>query len=193
MTDSRPASKRLGLRALLATFIVAAGIAVWAVPAVAAASPAPVSGGPGGTGVCATQAGAVKAGIAVNTLRAFADCEIARRQTSLTALSAAVTASKVVTSGHAATIQSLISADKSGLASLKTTIDAETSLPALRADVTKIVSDYRVYVLLALTPAQFNGGTAGPVLASAKTALTTARADLKTAVADGQAVIAALK
>jgi hypothetical protein len=47
--------------------------------------------------------------------------------------------------------------------------------------------------LLPLTPAQYNGGTAGPVLTSARTALTDARNDLKSAVADAKACRTALK
>jgi hypothetical protein len=47
--------------------------------------------------------------------------------------------------------------------------------------------------LLPLTPAQYNGGTAGPVLTSARTALTDARNHLKSAVADAKACRAALK
>jgi hypothetical protein len=47
--------------------------------------------------------------------------------------------------------------------------------------------------LLPLTPAQYNGGTAGPILANARTALGKARDDLKAAVADAKACRDALK
>jgi hypothetical protein len=47
--------------------------------------------------------------------------------------------------------------------------------------------------LLPLTPAQYNGGTAGPVLNSARTALVQARNDLKSAIADAMACRNALK
>jgi hypothetical protein len=41
--------------------------------------------------------------------------------------------------------------------------------------------------LLPLTPAQYNGGTAGPILNGARTALGQARDDLKSAIADAKA------
>jgi hypothetical protein len=41
-----------------------------------------------------------------------------------------------------------ISADRSELAGLKATIDAQTKLPVLRLDVVQIVTKYRVFVLL---------------------------------------------
>jgi hypothetical protein len=47
--------------------------------------------------------------------------------------------------------------------------------------------------LLPLTPAEYNAGTAGPVLAAARTAIVAARNDLKSAVADAKACRAALK
>ena len=47
--------------------------------------------------------------------------------------------------------------------------------------------------LLALTPAQFNAGTAGPELRSARASILSARDQLKSAVADARAVIADLR
>jgi hypothetical protein len=191
------------------------------------------------------------------------DCEISRRFATLDQLASRVSASKVLTSSDAAALTAEIGATKSGLTSLKATIDAETSIPALRADIVKIATDYRVYLLvvpqanlvsaadaviasqttfskintnltariaaakaagkdvtaaqadldkmnaavtaavglasplpaalLPLTPAQYNGGTAGPVLASARTALGQARDQIKAARADAKACSDALK
>jgi hypothetical protein len=219
--------------------------------------------GPGGRGVCATEAAASRTSITVIALRAFGNCEINRRFTTLTALSTRVSTSKVLTSADAAALQSEIGSTRSGLTSLKATIDAETSIPALKLDIVKIAADYRVYLLVApqvhlvnaadgvlaaqtrfatvntnlaariatakaagkdttaaqadldamnkavtaagnlagplpaqllpLTPAQYNGGTAGLVLTAARAALVQARTDLKSAVADAQACRAALK
>ena len=219
--------------------------------------------GPAGKGVCATQAAAMKAGASVDTLRAFGDCEIARRNTTLNDLAAKVTASKTLTSADAAALSSEIASTRSGLAGLKTTIDSETGLVALRADIAKIATDYRVYLLvvpqvnlvsaadtvmaaqakfskvndalaariaaakaagkdtnaaqadldamnaavtkavglatplpaalLPLTVAQYNGGTAGPVLAGARTSLGQARDQLKAAAASAKACRDALK
>jgi hypothetical protein len=236
-----------------------AGIATAAGPAAGGLPGA----GPAGKDICATQAAAVKAGATVDTLRAFGDCEINRRFTTMTALSAKVTGSKVLTSSDAAALQAEISSTTSGLTSLKAAIDSETNVAALKADIVKIATDYRVYLLvvrqvnlvngadgvaaaqarfatvsttlttriaaataagkdtaaaqadldamkasvtaaaglaaplpatlLALTPAQYNAGTAGPVMDSAKTALGHARDDLKSALASAKACREALK
>jgi hypothetical protein len=219
--------------------------------------------GPAGKGICATLAVAARTNPTVASLRAFGNCEIDRRFVTLTDLSARIRASKVMTSAHAAVLQGEIASTRSGLASLKATIDSETAIPALKADIVKIATEYRVYVLvvpqvnlvnaadgvlatqprfadintrlsariaaakaagkdttaaqadldamnaavtkavglasplpaalLPLTPAQYNGGTAGPVLSSARAAIVSARDQLKAAVADANACRAALK
>lgn len=218
--------------------------------------------GPAGSGVCLPQAMAVKAGVTVDKLRDFGDCEINRRFTTLTTLSAKISGSKYLTGSDAAALQSEIDSTRSGLTALKTTIDSETSVTALRADIVKIATQFRVYLLvvpqvnlvngadavvyaqtrfatvnknlsariaaakaagkdttaaqadldamnaavtaavglasplpaqlLPLTPAQYNAGSAGAVLKSARAALGTARDGLKTAVADARACRAAL-
>ncbi len=177
--------------------------------------------------------------------------------------SSKISASKVMTSSDAAALQSEISSTRSGLTSLKATIDAETSIPALKLDIVKIATQFRVYLLvvpqvnlvnaadavavaqtkfatvnttlqaridaenaagkntaaaqadldamnasvtaaanlasplpaalLPLTPAEYNGGTAGPILTNARTALGQARDDLKSALADAKACRDALK
>jgi hypothetical protein len=48
------------------------------------------------------------------------------------------------------------------------------------------------YEVLPLTPADWNAGTAGPVLREARHAIVDARADLRTAMAEAGQVIAAL-
>lgn len=247
------------LTALIAGLGLAGSLLIVSTGAAAAVtSPA----GPAGRGVCATQATAARTASTVESLRAFGDCEINRRFTTLTDLSARITASKVMTSAHAATLQSEISSTRAGLTSLKAKIDSETVIAALKADIVKIATDYRVYVLvvpqvnlvngadgvlaagpkfadintrlsariaaakaagkdttaaqasldamnaavrkavglatplpaalLPLTPAQYNGGTAGPILASARAALGQARDQLKAAVAAAAACRAAL-
>jgi hypothetical protein len=249
------------ITALLASFAIG-GTLVFASIGVAGAA-GPTAAGPAGKGVCAAFAVAVKAGATADKLHAFANCEIDRRVVTLNALSARITAAKSLTSSDSAALKDEVASTRSGLTSLKATIDAETDIPALRADIAKIVSNYRVYVLVApqvhlviaadavlatrtkfadintklaariataktagkntdaaqadlnamnaavtaavglagplpaqllpLTPAQYNGGTAGPILTSARSSLTTARSDLKNAVADAKACRAALK
>ena len=113
-----------------------------------AAVTTPAQEGPSGKGVCATESAAVKASDAVQDLRAFGDCEINRRFETLTDLSSKISSSKVITSSDAAALQSEISSTRAGLTSLKATIDAETNIAALKADIVKIATDYRVYLLV---------------------------------------------
>jgi len=140
------------MRSVLRNCIVAAAVAVVvaasAVGVVGAASPAPVPGGPAGLGVCAVQASAARSGGTVAALRAFADCEIARRMTTLGQLTSAVAASKSLTSADAAALSTDIADASSGLASLKTSIDGGRSTTALKLEIVEIVSRYRVYLLL---------------------------------------------
>jgi hypothetical protein len=219
--------------------------------------------GPAGKGVCAVEATAARTTTTVAALRAFGDCEVNRRFATLNDLSARITASKVMTSSDASALQGEISSTRSGLMSLKASIDSETVLLTLKADIVKIATDYRVYLLvvpqvnlvnaadgvlatqtrfaqvntnlaariaaakaagkdttaaqadldamnaavakavslatplpaalLPLTPAQYNGGTAGPVINNARASLLSARDQLKAAIADANACRAALK
>jgi hypothetical protein len=246
--------------ALFASLVIGGSLLLVSTGVVAAVT---APSGPSGKGVCATEAAAVKAGASVSTLRAMGDCEINRRFATLNQLGSRVSGSKVLTSSDAAALTSEIGSTTSGLTSLKATIDAETSISALRAEIGRIASDYRVYLLvgpqvnlvsaadgvvasqtrfskvntnltsriaaakaagkdvtaaqadldkmnaavtaavglatplpaalLPLTPAQYNGGTAGPVLANARTALGQARDQIKAAVADAKACRDALK
>ena len=249
-------------RSALVGLAVAGLLLVSSAAVVTAAGPA-VAGGPAGTGVCRTEAAAIKTAASIGTLRAFGDCEIARRYVTLDKLSAKISSSKVLTSSDKAALSGEVGATKSGLAGLKTQIDSETSLLVLRADVKKIATDYRVYLLVApkvnlvngadgvlatkatfdkvntaltariaaakaagkdvaaaqadldamnaavtqamglaapvpaallpLTPAQYNAGTAGPVLKSSRAALVQARGLLQSARKDAQACRDALK
>jgi len=251
---------KIRIPALLAGLALGGALLLSTVGVAAAVTP---PAGPSGKGVCATQAAALKGGAAVETARAFGDCEINRRFTTLDALSAKIAASKVLTSSDAAALQSEVASTKMGLTSLKASIDSETSLPALKVDIAKIAADYRVYLLVApqvnlvsaadgvvaaqtkfaevntklaariaaakaagkntaaaqtalnamntavanavglaqplpakllpLTPAQYNSGTAGPIVTSARAALGHARDQLKAAMASAKACRDALK
>jgi hypothetical protein len=253
---------KIPARSILAGLAAAAILTVSSAAIVTAASPA-VAGGPSGKGVCATAAGAVKASLSLDTLRAFGNCEVTRRFTTLDSLASHVSGSKVLTSSDSTALSSEIASTRSGLTSLKAQIDAETSLAALKTEVRKIATDYRVYLLvvpqvnlvsgadtvgaakpifgkisanltvriaaaktagkdttaaqadldtmnaavaqaislaeplpaalLPLTPAQYNGGTAGPVLKKGRATLVEARGLLQTARRDAQACRDALK
>jgi hypothetical protein len=249
------------LTALVASLAVGGSLILVTAGVVGAVSTAT---GPAGKGVCATEAAAARAtGATIDAVRAFGDCEINRRFTTLTDLASRITASKVLTASDASALQGEIGSTRSGLTSLKATIDADTDLKTIRTDIARIATDYRVYLvvvpqvnlvsgadavvaaqakftqlnttlaariatakaagkdttaaqadldamnaavtqavglasplpaqLLPLTPAQYNGGTAGPVLTNARTALGQARDQLKSAIADAKACRDALK
>jgi len=254
--------KKRSLRAIFGGIAVAGLIALSSAPVATATSPV-VAGGPAGSGPCAILARAAKAGATVDNLRAFGDCEIARRMVTLATLSAKISGSKALTASDASALSSEVASTKSGLTGLKATIDAETDLTALKADVKQIATNYRVYLLVApqvrltigadtvqatktvfdkvnstltariaaakaagkdtttaqadldamnaavsqalgltsplpakllpLTPAEYNGGTAGPVINSARAALVQARGLLQSARKDAAACRDALK
>jgi hypothetical protein len=254
---------RFRLRNGVVAIAVAAIVAASAVGVAAAAGPGPISGGPAGTGVCAVQSGAARSNGTAAVLRAFGDCEIDRRLVTLDQLSAAVGAAKGLRPADAASLSGDIATSRSGLTSLRATLDGQTALGTLRIEIVEIVTKYRVYVLLgpqvrlvvaaddvlglgphmnelssalagriaaakaagkdvtaaqtsldamnaqitsaealaaplparllALTPAQFDAGTAGPTLQTARTDLIHARDALGAATQDGRALLAALK
>ncbi len=115
--------------------------------AIATATPPPA--GPAGRGVCATVAVAARTGGTVDEWRAFGDCEIARRFTTLTTLATKVSGSKVLTSSDTTALTAEIASVRTGLTALKTTIDSETNRSALKADIAKVATGYRVYLLVA--------------------------------------------
>jgi len=107
----------------------------------------------GPTSAVTWPAGATKAAVArtaptVATLRDFGNCEIDRRLITLVRLSAAVGGSAGLSSSDAAALSADIAAARSGLRSLKATIDTQTRIPALKVEIVQIVTRYRVYVLL---------------------------------------------
>jgi hypothetical protein len=253
------------LTVALATLVLGGSLLLASVGAVMAVAPAGPAGaaGPAGQGVCRAAATSATKTLSLDTLRAFGDCEINRRLTTLDQLTARVSDSKSLTSSDVSALKNIIVNTRSGLTSLKTKIDAETTPKLLRAEVVKIVTDYRVYLLvlpqvnlvngadavlstqakfatvntnltariatakkagkdvtaaqkalddmntqvtaavalanpepallLALTPAQYDGGSASPVLQTARANLVQARDDLKAALADAQTCRNALK
>ena len=143
-SNSRRSPLRTGLVAALAAVVFTAGAAGVA----ASGATAPISGGPAGSGPCAAQAVSARTGATVATIQAFANCEIARRQTTLDALSRVVAGSAGLTSSDAAALSAEIAADRSGLAALKALIDNPGRPASLRVELVQIVSGFRIYVLL---------------------------------------------
>jgi hypothetical protein len=127
----------------------AAALVVVSSASTGAVTSAPVSGGPAGQGVCATQAVATRPRVSVTALRAFADCEIGRRQKTLAGLISAVNGSKALTASHRAALAAELGSESSGLASLRAKIDGQTSIAGLRLEVVQIASSFRIYLLVA--------------------------------------------
>ena len=137
---------KIRIPAVLASLAIGGTLILSSVAIVTATTP---PGGPAGKGVCATAAAAARSGKTVEALRAFGNCEIDRRFTTLNTLAAKISSSKALTPSDAAALSAEVSSTRTGLTSLKATIDAETGIPALRADIVKIAADYRVYLLVA--------------------------------------------
>lgn len=86
------------------------------------------------------QAGTLEAG------KALCDAAIARRTADLTAAKAAVDGAPNVTATDKAVLDASLVGNASGLASLRAVIGADTTLPALRTDCTRIVTEHYVYL-----------------------------------------------
>src|SRR5450755_1366245 len=91
----------------------------------------------------------------VDILRAAGDCEINRRFVTLDGLTYLVNNSDVLTADHVTDLRDVNSvnpasfaAERTGLVALKSQIDADGTVAALRLDVAKIAPDYRVYLLV---------------------------------------------
>ncbi len=112
------------------------------------------------TGPCATEWAAYKASESVTNGIALGDCMIGQRLTFLSKASTRVQDSKVLTSGDRAALATILSNDTSGLTSLKATLDAASTLPAVQADLHAIVSQYRVFHLAARQVALVSGADA---------------------------------
>ena len=140
----------------VATAIAAlAAAATVALPALASTSPAPT---PAATSLAATTDTGITRCLAqwtaVTTDRTLADvqaageCEIDRRLDTITHLKAVVSGSQVLTSSHAGSLDTILDNTASGLTTLRATLAADTTMAAATADVRRIFTDYRVYVLV---------------------------------------------
>jgi hypothetical protein len=74
---------------------------------------------------------------------------IQRRLNELDRLTALVNGAKHLTSANRSALLSKLSSDRSGLQSLDTKIQGDTDAATLKADLTSIVTAYRIYVLVA--------------------------------------------
>ncbi len=256
------------LTGLLAGLAVAASLAL---PALA--SPArpqaigDLSGAPAATDTgivrCSAAWQKAKADPTVANFQAVGFCEIDRRLVTIDRLSGLVTEAGVLTDDHKTALMTILRSDKTGLTALRAQIGTDTTVAALRTDIRKIYTDFRIYVLvarqvrlvraddrvgaaagrlddatarltdaiarakakgkdvtvaqghldamvaaigkardevagdadliLAQTPAAWNGGTAKPILDAARASISAAHTDLRTALSEAKAVLAALR
>ncbi len=85
----------------------------------------------------------------LQTIISKGDQEITRRLTTLNTLMGKINAATRLTASDKAALSNEVNTTISGLTSLKTTLDAETTLTAARTDVQSIYTEYRVYALVA--------------------------------------------
>jgi hypothetical protein len=126
---------RIGIAALAVSAALAAASVL---PAMAATSPSPTAT----PGACS---GSVAARLACIDQRASS--AVSARETALQKMTTDVNNSANITSSDRATLLGQISADESGLQTLLTTIDADTTVAKALADTGTIVTGYRVFLL----------------------------------------------
>lgn len=83
----------------------------------------------------------------LETLRLRGLAEIDRRIATLTEAAARLEAAGRTTPAHKAELAALLDAQKSGLTARRARVAADRRLAPLRADLARVVTDYRVYVL----------------------------------------------
>jgi hypothetical protein len=212
---------------------------------------------------CANDWLKAKADPTVTNLQAAGFCEIDRRLATIDRLHGLVNEAGAVTDAHKTALTAILDASATGLTALRAQIGSDTTVAALRTDIRKIYTDYRIYVLverqvnlvrgddrvgaaadrltgattnladaiaraaangkdvtaaqghldamkadiakagdevagdadavLAQTPAAWNAGTSKPVLDAARASIVAARGDLKSALTEARATIAALR
>jgi hypothetical protein len=76
-------------------------------------------------------------------------CEIDRRLETLTKLQSVVDASTALADAHEAALDNILSSTSAGLRALRTEIDGDTTVEAVREDIRRIFEDFRVYALVA--------------------------------------------
>ena len=110
------------------------------------ASVAAVDSTPG----CAAERTAARANpTSVDGWKTAGYCEVDRRQVTITTLTSNVNGASTLTSADRSALLAILSADKSGLSSLRSQIAADTTVAAVRADDQKVFEDFRIYALVA--------------------------------------------
>ena len=102
------------------------------------------------TGASAEQTpGAGADGAGLDAAKQALTARIDGRLAELSALSATLTAAKQLTSGHRATLTTVVTGDQAGLKQLRTKVAAEATAAAVKADAAEMINGYRVYLLAA--------------------------------------------
>jgi len=150
------------LIAALATLVLGGSLLLASVGVVMAAVPAGPTGvaGPAGQGVCLKEATSATKIRSLDTLRAFGDCEINRRFTTLDQLAVKVGASKYLTNPDATALKTIIDQTRHGLTTLKATIDVQINPKLLRSEIVQIATKFRVYLLVVPQVNLVNGADA---------------------------------
>ena len=131
--------------AIAATIAMPALATSGAAPSAAAASPAAAD-----TGIarCAAAWAAARNNRTVGTMKAVGSCEVDRRLDAIDRLGDVVDNAGTLTDPHAATLNTILDGSASGLTALRAEIDGDTTLAEVTADVRRVFTDYRVYVLV---------------------------------------------
>jgi hypothetical protein len=86
-------------------------------------------------------------GSQVQDLQRSGDRQIAERLQTLSELSSKITAAKGLSGADRSALQATVSADRSGLSSLRSKLNAEKDVQAAAADIQQIYRGYRVYAV----------------------------------------------
>jgi predicted secreted protein len=128
-----------------------------------------------GVGALTIALSAIPAGAAVTTVGAAGGTKLAAGKARC---DAAITASKHLTDADRSALSANVNSTRDGLTALKTQIDADSTAATLKADCALIVTQYRVYKLVAPRVHLVNGADAAlaavDVFNSANTKLTAA-------------------
>jgi hypothetical protein len=139
---------RFSFRAPASALVVAGLVAALAAGTVSAVGPSPDPAIPATDSARCARPAQGEGVDSVGNLRSFGACEIHRRLALLERLAGRVAHSATLTGADRTALSGEIASTTAGLTALGSTIANETVVAALKADIQKIATDYRVYVLV---------------------------------------------
>ena len=143
MTRNQIAGGLAGL--LLSTTVIAGSVLASSAPSAASVTPAATTA----SAACATEWTTAHTSPSVAALKVVGDCEVDRRLATIATMRTEIGNAAAMTADHKAALTATLDADQSGLGTLRTTIDGDTTVLALRTDIHRIFTDYRVYAVVA--------------------------------------------